>query len=65
VRRWLLLLVCMVALAAVLFGFGMVGGRGHHDKRPLCTSAISSIRVVGNRTLRGPTVWFPKGCRHD
>ncbi|HTK76733.1 MAG TPA: hypothetical protein VL371_15805 [Gemmataceae bacterium] len=63
-KRWLLLLVSMVALAAVLFGFGMVGGRQRHQ-RPICTSGMSTIRVVGNHTERGPTVWFPKGCRHD
>jgi nitric oxide reductase large subunit len=35
-----------------------------HDSRPVCTSAISSIRVVGNRTVRSGVVYYPKGCRH-
>lgn len=34
------------------------------SKAPKCTSAISSISISGNRTVRGPVVWFPKGCRH-
>jgi len=63
VRRWHLLAVPAVLVVAVLVTAAVVGARGHH-KRPQCKSGISSIRVVGDHTVRGPVVWFPKGCKH-
>lgn len=58
-----MLLLKAALLGLTLFAFACVGGR-HTPKLTRCTSGISSIRVDGNRTVRGPVVWFPKGCTH-
>jgi len=58
--RWLIIAAVVVA---ALVTAAVVGARGHH-KPPRCKSGISSIRIVGDHTVRGPVVWFPKGCKH-
>jgi hypothetical protein len=61
--NWDRMLSIALGLALLVFVLGLIGGR-RHDDRPKCTSAISSIRIVGNQTVRSGVVWYPKGCKH-
>lgn len=59
----------VIYFGSMLVAGGLIAGfilliQSPSEKAPKCTSAISSISISGNHTVRGPVVWFPKGCSH-
>jgi hypothetical protein len=61
--NWDRMLSIALGIALFVFVLGLIGGR-RHDDHAKCTSAISAIRIVGDRTVRAGVVWYPEGCRH-